>query len=167
MVGIKHAFSIGNGIVDTTFLAPWQANERVNVITHNRGFSRHWRHELELLQLGLSFLKRLFGQLRSLNLLFKLFKIGAVFAFTQLFLNGFNLLVQVVVALAFLHLLLNPATNTLFNLKNVNFRLKLRQKILETLGCIHNIEHLLLLLKLERQMRSNRIGQASRLVDAA
>ena len=167
MVCIKYPFRVGNRAVDTTLFTPWQANQGFNVVANHRGLGRHRRHQLELLELGFSLLERIFGQLGRRDFLFKLFNVRAFFALTQLFLNGLDLLVQVVVALTLFHLLLDATTNALFDLKNINFRLKLRKQFFKTLDGTDNLEQILLLFDFQRQMCRDGIGQTRGFVNTA
>ena len=74
--------------------------------------------------------------------------------------NGLHLLIQVVLALAFFHLLLNSPADAFFNLKQINLRLHQAHQMFKTLGQIGNLQHILLLLKIEAHMRGDSIGQA-------
>jgi len=97
---------------------------------------------------------------------FELLDVGALFAFAQLLLNGLDLLIQVVVALALFHLLLHAAADPLFDLENVDFGFQLREQAFEALGGADDLEHLLLLLEFQRKMRGDRVGQAAGVIDA-
>src|SRR5690606_24046974 len=44
MISIQNFLGISNGIVNATTLAPWQANQRIDIVAHYCCFSRHWRH---------------------------------------------------------------------------------------------------------------------------
>jgi hypothetical protein len=87
-------------------------------------------------------------------------------ALAELLLDRLHLLVQVVLALALLHLPLDAAADALFDLQDVDLGLELRQEVLEALLDVEHLEHLLLLLELERQVRRHGVGEAPRLVDA-
>ncbi|MDT4834868.1 hypothetical protein FQZ97_685180 [compost metagenome] len=100
------------------------------------------------------------------DLLFELFDVRALFAFAELLLNGLDLLIQVVVALALFHLLLHAAANPLLDLEDVDFGFELREQAFEAFGGADDLEHLLLLLELQGKMRGDRIGQAPGIVDA-
>jgi hypothetical protein len=129
-------------VLDLGLLAPGQADQRVDVVAHHGGFGRHRRHQLELLELGLGLLARLLG--RALDLLLQLFEVGAFFAVAQFLLDGLDLLVQVVLALALLHLALDAATDALFHLQDVDLALELLQQLLQPLGHVEQVQHRLL-----------------------
>src|SRR5690606_16148152 len=97
----------------------------------------------------------------------ELFDVCAIFALTQLFLDGLDLFVQVVIALALFHLLLDATTNALFNLKDVDFGFELRQQVFETSRDFGNLEHVLLLLELKWKMGRDGVGQTAGVVNAA
>ena len=101
------------------------------------------------------------------DLLFKLFDVRALFAFAQLLLNGLDLLIQVVVALALFHLLLHAAANPLLDLEDVDFGFQLGKQTFKALGRADDLEHLLFLLELQRKMRGDRVGQAAGIIDAS
>ncbi|MNQ57142.1 hypothetical protein D3C85_712880 [compost metagenome] len=167
VVVVQHRFGVADRIVDLALLPPGEVDERIDVVAHHRGFGRHRRHELELLELGIGLFARLFRHVGSDDLLFKLFDVRALFAFAQLLLNGLDLLIQVVVALALFHLLLHAAANPLFDLKNVDFGFELGKQTFKALGRADDLEHLLLLLELQRKMRGDRVSQAARIIDAS
>jgi hypothetical protein len=79
----------------------------------------------ELLQFGLGLLAASFGMPARLDLLLHLFQVGAFVAFAQLLLDRLDLLVQVVLALALLHLALHAAADALLDLQDVEFGLEL------------------------------------------
>lgn len=166
VVVVQHRFGVADGIVDLALSLPGKIDERIDVVAHHGGFGRHGRHELELLELGIGLLARFLGHVRGDDLLFELFDVRALFAFAELLLNGLDLLIQVVVALALLHLLLHAAANPLLDLEDVDFGFELREQAFEAFGGADDFEHLLLLLKLQRKMRGDRIGQAPGIVDA-
>lgn len=166
MVGIEHVLGIGQVVLDLGLLAPGQARKHVNVVAHHGGFGRHGRHELELLELGLGLLARLGGHAGQLDLLLDLFDVGAVFALAQFLLDGLDLLVQVEVALVLLHLALDAAADALVDVEDVDFAVQLLEEVFQALLDVHQVEHGLLVLKLERQVRGNGVGQAAGIVDA-
>ena len=96
-----------------------------------------------------------------IDLLLELFDIGALFALAELLLNRLDLFVQVVIALALLHLLFDTAANALLDLQDVDLGFQLRKQGLKALRRRENFEHLLLLLEFEGQVRRDRVGQAT------
>jgi hypothetical protein len=102
----------------------------------------------------------------GLDLLLHLVDVGAVLAFAEFLLDGLDLLVQVVLALALLHLALDAAADALFDLQDVELGLELAEQLFQALGDAEDLEHLLLLLQLERQVGGNGVGQAPGFLDA-
>ena len=132
MVLVEHIFSIGQVVLEFGPFAPRQANEHVQIIAHHRGFCRHRRHEFEFFQLSLGFFTGFGRHLGSLDLLFKFLDVRALFAVTQFFLNGLDLLVQVEVALVLFHLTLHAAANALVHVQDIHLVLQLREEIFKS-----------------------------------
>ncbi|MNM92285.1 hypothetical protein D3C81_1046120 [compost metagenome] len=166
VVFVEHALGVRQVVIDLALLAPRQVDQRVDVVAHDGGFGRHRRHQLELLEFGVGLLLGFLRHARSLDALVELFQVRAFFALAQFLLDGLDLLVQVVLALALLHLALDAATDALFDLEDVDLALELRQQAFQALGHIDHLQDLLLLLELDRQVRGNGVGQAPCLVDA-
>ncbi|MNZ50770.1 hypothetical protein D3C78_685640 [compost metagenome] len=91
----------------------------------------------------------------------------AFLALAELLLNGLHLLVQVVLALAALHLLLDPATDALLDLQQVDLGIQQTEHMLDPAGQVGNLEDFLLLLDAQRHVRRHGIDQARRIVDTA
>jgi hypothetical protein len=104
--------------------------------------------------------------LRGVDLLLEFLEVGALFAVAQFLLDGLDLLVQVVLALALLHLPLDAAADALFHLQDVDLVLEQLEQLLQALGHLEQVQHRLLGLELERQVRGDGVGQAARVVDA-
>jgi hypothetical protein len=92
-------------------------------------------------------------------------EIGALLAFAEFLLDRLDLLVEVVLALALLHLALHAAADALLDLQDVDLGLEQAQQVFETLAHVEHLEHFLLLLELQRQMRGDRVGETAGLVD--
>ncbi|MNG95368.1 hypothetical protein D3C79_544030 [compost metagenome] len=90
----------------------------------------------------------------------------AFVAIAELFLNGLHLLIQVVLALAALHLLLDPTANALFDLQQVDFGIQQRQYVLDTGRQVDDFENFLFLLDLQGHVCGHGIDQAPWLFDA-
>ncbi len=150
MVGVEDFHRVRQIFADLAPLAPGQRQQRVDVVAHDRGFGRHGRHHLELLQLAQDLAFGLLRHLGGLDLLFHLLEIGVLVALAQFLLDGLDLLVQVVLALALLHLALDAAADALFNLQDVDLAFEHAQQMLEPLADFAHFEDVLLLLELER-----------------
>ena len=97
----------------------------------------------------------------------KLFKI--VVALTEaahLFLDGFHLLVEIVLPLAPLHLFLDAAADAFFNFDQVNFAVQLAQQQVNALANLEGFKKLLLLGNLQLQMGCHGVCKALKLIDA-
>ena len=166
VVFVEHDLGMPEVVLDLGLFAPRQIDQRVDVVAHDRRLGRHRRHQLELLQLGVDLLARFLGHLGSSDLLLELFHVGAFFAVAELLLDRLDLLVQVVLALALLHLTLDAPTDALFDLQDVDLVLELLEQFLQPLVDREQVEHRLLVLELQRQVRGDRVGQAPCVVDA-
>ena len=99
-------------------------------------------------------------------LLLHLLEVGVLVALAQFLLDRLDLLVEVVLALALLHLPLHAAADALFDLQDVDFALEDAEQVLEALADVAHLEDLLLLLELQRQVRGDRVGEPAAVVDA-
>ena len=165
MVSVQHLFSIRQIMLDLGFFRPRQARQHIDVVAHHRGFGRHGRHQLELLELRFGFLARLCRHPGSLDLLLDLLEIGAILALPQLLLNRFDLLVQIKIALVLLHLSLYTTTDFLVDIQDIDFALQLLEEILQPLFHVCQIQNQLLVVQFQRQMRRNRVGQTTRIIN--
>ncbi len=133
VVGIKNRFGARKIQTHLALRLPRHLNQPVDVGAHHGRFSRHRRHLLELVQLGICLGQSVLGQARSVDALFQLFDFVVAFvAIAELLLNGLHLLIQVVLALAALHLLLHTTANALFDLQQVDFGIQQGQHVLDT-----------------------------------
>ena len=80
--------------------------------------------------------------------------------------DGLDLLVQVEIALVFLHLALDATTDFFVHIQYVDFALDLFKQIFQARLHPRERQHRLLVFQFERQMRRNSVGQAPRIVDA-
>ena len=131
MILIEHRIGLGQIVIGLGFLFPWQANEGFEVIAHHTRFCGHWRHQFKFLQLAIRLVTRFFRHIGGDDFFLKFLDVGTFFTFTEFFLNGFDLLVQIVFALAFFHLAFDTTTDAFFNLQDVDFNFHLMQHILE------------------------------------
>ena len=92
--------------------------------------------------------------------------VGAFLTFSQLFLDGFDLFVKVEVALIFFHLAFDTPTDFFIYVQDIHFPVKLVKQILQPQLHIRQIQDSLFVFQLERQMRSNRVDQSPRIINA-
>ena len=166
VVLVEHLLGMGQVIVELALLLPRQGQQRVDVVAHHGGLGRHGRHQAQLAELALAFLAGLFGHAGGLDLLLDVLEVGAVLALTQFLLDGLDLLVQVVLTLALLHLALDAPADALLDLQDVEFVLDLRQQLLQALAHRQRLQHFLLLLDADGQVCGDGVGQATRVLDA-
>mmetsp|Transcript_15238 Transcript_15238/g.28562 ORF Transcript_15238/g.28562 Transcript_15238/m.28562 type:complete len:338 (-) Transcript_15238:699-1712(-) len=166
MVFIEHHLGIRQVVLDLGLLAPGQVDQGVDVVAHHGRLGRHGRHQLELLELGIRLLAGLLGHLGREDLLLELLHVGAVFTVAEFLLDGLDLFVQVVLALALLHLALDAAADALLHLQDVDLMLEQVEQLLQALGHVGQVEHSLLGIQLERQVGGDGVGQTAGVVDA-
>ena len=166
MVRVEHLFSALDVALDLGPVLPGHRQQPVEIVAHDRRLGRHRAHAAQLLQFGDRLVARLLGELRLVDPILELgHLVATVLAFAELLLDRLQLLVQVVLALGFLHLALDAIANPLFDLKDPDFALHVPEHFLETLGHRPRFEQLLLLGYLQGQMRRDRIGQLAGLFD--
>ena len=154
-------------VVHLGLLFPRALHQPVDVVAHDGRFGRHRRHQLELVELGHRLVARFLRHAGLLNALLELRElVRRVLDFAQLLLNGLHLLIQVVLALALLHLLLDAAADALFDLQHIHLAFDQREDVFETFAHVLDLEHLLLGIELERHVRGDGVGEATRLLDA-
>eukprot|EP01132_Coremiostelium_polycephalum_P014500 gene14501-biopygen6823 len=167
VIGIENIFGAGQVQAHLGLGLPRHLHQPVDVRTNHGGFGRHRRHLLELVQLGSGLGQRVFRQAGGIDALFQLLDFVVAFlAVAQLFLNGLHLLIQVVLALAALHLLFDTAANALLNLQQVDFGIQQRQDVFDPGRQIDDLENVLLLLDFQRHVRGHGVDQAAWLINA-
>ena len=165
VVGVEDLHRGGEVLADLALLAPRQREQRVDEVAHDRRLGRHRRHHLELLELAERLRLGLLRHPGGLDLLLHLVEVGVLVALAELLLDRLDLLVQVVLALALLHLALDAAADALLDLQDVDFAFEQAEQVLEALRDGAHLEDLLLLLELQRQVRGDRVGEPAAVVD--
>ena len=167
VVLVQHLLCAGEVVLDLGALAPRRLHQPVDVVADDRGLGGHRRHQLQLRELGVRLLARLLRHARARDLLLELGDlVGRVVHLAQLLLDRLHLLVEVVLALALLHLLLDAATDALLDLQHVDLALDQREDVLEAAADVLDLEDLLLGVELERHVRRDRVGEPPGLLDA-
>ena len=92
--------------------------------------------------------------------------VGRIVHVAKFLLNGLHLLVQVVLALALLHLLFDATANTFFDLHQVDLTLDLAHDVFDALARILDLEDFLLFVELQRHVRGDGIGEPAGVIDA-
>ena len=145
---------------------PRHLHQPVDVGANHGGLGGHRRHLLELVQLGLGLGHGVLRQPGGIDALLQFFDFVVTFVtIAQLFLNGLHLLIQVVLALAALHLLLDATTDAFFHLQQIDLGIQQGQDMLDPCGQVDDLEDFLLLLDLQRHVRRHGIHQATGLID--
>jgi len=162
VIGLEHLLRGADVKMYLAALFPRRLHQPIDVIAHHGRFRRHGRHEFELGEFGIGLLARFLGHARRLDALLEFADlIRRIVEFAEFLLNGLHLLIQVVLALAFLHLLLDAATNAFFDLQHIHFAFDHGEHVFQTLAHVGDFENFLLFGKLQRHVGRNRIGQAS------
>ena len=154
--------------LDLGLLAPRQAEDRVEIVADDGSLGRHRRHGLELLQLANDLLARFLRQFRPRDLFLDLggFILGLV-TLAELALDRLHLLVEIIFALGFLHLTLDPAADLLLDLEDAHFAFHEAEHRLEPLGDVFLREQGLLVGDLEREIGRDRVSEPPRILDLA
>ncbi len=162
VVAVQHLLGVIQVMPHLGGLLPGYIGQPFDIGAHHGRFGGHRRHHLELVQLGLGLLQGLLAHARRLDALLQLIQLaGAVLGRPHLLLDGLHLLVQIVLALAALHLLLDPAADAFFHLQQVDLGIQYTQYMLDPVAHRGDFQDLLLLLDLEVQVGSHGVNQSS------
>ena len=153
VIAVEHLFSRINVFLGLLLLAPRQSEQPIEIIAHDGRFCRHRAHLLQFFEFGFGLGAGFFGEFGFADLLFQLLKLIPTFVLlAQLALNGLHLLIQIIVALALLHLPLHAVTDAALNLQHAHFAFHEGEDALETLGRAEDFQQFLLLFQLDRQI---------------
>ena len=139
--------------------APRQINQPIQVVADDRRFGRHGAHVAQFFQFGQRFCIGFRGHFRLFDFGFQFVVFGGTVIVAQLFLNGFHLFVQIIVALGFFHLLFDAAADFLFDLQNVLFGFHQAVQFFDARQNIRRFQQILPFRNLQRQMRRNHVRQ--------
>ncbi len=92
--------------------------------------------------------------------------VGRLVHLAEFLLNGLHLLIQVVLALALLHLRLDAAADALLDLQHVHLAFDRGEDVLQALAHVQDLQNLLLLGELQRHVRGDGVGQPAGVLDA-
>jgi len=148
-------------------LVPGNGDEPVDIIARDRALGRHRRHGFQPLQL----LDRLFlDVLRHpgrFDLLLQLIDfVALVILAAQLLLDRLHVLVEVVLLLPLLHLLFHARLDVPVDLELLHLDLEDSADAGEPFDRRHDLEQVLLFVHADGQVRRNRVGQPSWVLDA-
>lgn len=91
--------------------------------------------------------------------------IRRLFELTELFLDRLHLFVEIVLALALLHLLLDARPDALLNLQQIHLRLHHGHQEHEAFGDLEQAQNFLLVFNLERHMGRHGVSQTSGIIN--
>jgi hypothetical protein len=167
VIGLEDVFGLLQIVAHPAALLPGHRKHPVQVVSNHRRFGRHRRHHLELVEFALRLLERLLGHPGLFDLLLEVAEIISGFIqITQFFLDGLHLFVEVILALALLHLGLDPATDALFELEHIDLAFDQCHQLLDPLSQIRSFEHALLVFDADAEMSGDGVGLATDVVDA-
>ena len=119
-------------VVHLRALLPRHLDQPVDVVADDRRLGGHRRHELQLVELGGRLLARLLGHAGLGDALFQVAElVRGVLEVAELLLDRLHLLVEVVLALALLHLRLHAAADLLLDLQHLHLALDQGHHLLE------------------------------------
>jgi hypothetical protein len=166
VVGVENLLGDLDVALDLGALLPRDRQQPVEIVAHDRRLGRHRAHGAQLLQLGHGLLA---GFLRQLDLVDALLDFGglvaAVLGLAQLLLDRLELFVEVVLALALLHLPLDAVADLLLDLQHADLGLHEGVDALQPLGDRGDLQQFLLVGDLDLQVRGDRVGQLAGIVD--
>ena len=151
--------------VSLTSLLPRHRQQPVQVVPGYGRLSRHGRHSFELFQFLNRFIEHVLGHARAVDLLPQLIEL-ALLAAAQFFLDGLDLLVEVVLFLRALHLPFHPALHAAIHIQLLDFDVQHVGDAGQPLAGIKNIEQLLLLFDRKLQVGGDGVGELGRLIHA-
>ena len=167
VVLVEHPLGRRDVVLDLGALLPRDLHQPVDVVAHHGRLGRHRRHELELRELGARLVPGFLRHAGACDALLELGDlVGRVVHLAQFLLDRLHLLVEVVLALALLHLLLDAAADALLDLQHVHFALDQGEDVLKAAAHVLDLEHLLLGIELEGHVRGDGVGEPARLLDA-
>ncbi len=167
MVSIEDFLRLTQVFFDLATRIPRHLHHPVDVAAHHGRFRRHRRHHFQLLQFRFRFLFRLFRHFRRVDLTLQRFVfVRRVVHLAKFFLNRFHLLVQIVLALGFLHLLFHAVANAFLNLQQIDFRFHHRHQIFQTFVNVGHLQYGLFIRQFQRHMRGDGVSQTCRVVNA-
>ena len=166
MILIQNLFSLFQVVRHARTLVPRNRHHPVKIVAHHGGFCRHRAHIAQFLEFGFGLFLCLFGHFGFVQLLFEFRSfVLAVFTLAQFFLNGFKLLIQIVLALGFFHLAFDAVTDLLFDLQHTNFGFHEPENTFQTVTNKGGFQKFLFFGNLKRQVRCNRVSKLRRFFD--
>ena len=167
MLGIKHVLGFAQVLLDLAARAPRDRQQPIQVVADDGCLRRHRAHLAQLFEFGQRLVSCFLRQLGAVNLLLELGDVVTIVAVAQFLLDRLHLLVEIILALRLLHLTLDARADLFLNLQDGDLTFHQGEYALETLGDRHDLQDLLLVGNLDRQVRGNRVGELGIIVDLA
>ena len=165
MVFVQDLLGIVDGAGFLGALLPWHGEQPVDVIAADGRLGGHGRHSFELLQFLDGLVEHFLGHAGGVDLLAQLVEL-ALFAAAQLFLDGLDLLVEVVLFLRALHLPLDARLDVAVEVELFDFHVEHVGNARKAGGGVEDAEKFLLFLNAELQVGGDDVGKLGRLVHA-
>ena len=134
VIRVEHFLRGNEVLLDLGLLAPWNRQQPVEIVAHDRRLGGHRRHLPQLLQFMRRLLASFLRELGLVDLLFEISKFVAAFVVAELLLDRLHLLVEVVLALGLLHLALDARADLLLDLQHRDLALHQAHHLLKALG---------------------------------
>ena len=147
------------------FLFPGYRQQPIQIIAADRGLRGHRRHELQALQLLNGFLMHFLGHPGGVDLLFQLVDF-AFFATPQLFLNGLELFVEVILFLRALHLAFHARIDVAVDVQFFELDFQDVANAIQPLNGIDGLEQILFFIHRELQVCGDRIREPCGIIHA-
>ena len=167
VVFIEHLLRKLEVLAHFAALFPGHADQPLEIIADHGSLGGHRRHLLELVELVFGFGLHRFRHFGFGDFSGQLFElIGRIFGIAELLLDGLHLFVEVILALAFLHLSFHARTDALFDVLHIDLAFDETDQHFKARFRRNRFQQTLLVRESYAQMRGHRIGEPARLVDA-
>src|SRR5262249_5757248 len=140
------------------FFLPRNGEQPIKIIAGNGGFSRHRRHGFQFLEFLDGLLMHVFGHAAGINLFLQLVKF-AFLAAAELFLDGLDLLVEVILFLGTLHLSLHARLDGAVHVELFNLDVQYVSYAGQALDRIKDLQQLLLFFNRELKVLGDVVAQ--------
>ena len=165
MVFVKNFFRAADVADFLRALLPGHGQQPVQIVARDGGLGRHRRHSLKLLQFLHCFVAHLLGHAGGFDLFLQLIEL-AFLAPAQLFLDGLDLLVKVVLFLCPLHLSFYTRLDGAIHIQFFNFDVQYVTDPGQPLRRIKDFQQFLFFLDGKLQVSRNRIRKFGRIFHA-
>ena len=165
VIFVENFFGAGNIPDFLGALLPRHGQQPVEIVARNRGLGRHGRHGFQFLQFLQGLVFDFFRHAGGFDLLLQFVEF-ALFAAAQFFLDGLDLLVEVILFLRLLHLALHARLDGAVDVQLFDFDVEHVGDAGQALGGIENLQQFLLLFNRKLQVGGDDVGQLGRIFHA-